>query len=1315
MSSISKNLGHKKTVPAPPCDLGQFQILPISDWEKFERFCRDLWADLWKNPELERHGRQGQPQAGVDVYGESRPDRKFGGIQCKRKDAYADSSLTEKELRKIVNAAKKFKPRLDKFVVAYTGKRDVKLQRVARDITQKHKASGWFTVSVASWNHIVDLLGSHREVADKYFGFLNPPNVNKAAVDDLKQIVLDRMEDMTKAISEMPQTIVPIQDASPGVLKTLQTDASVTAEFNAELDLAKKLIDEFRPKSALEFLEDLGKRIRADADKIVRYRLLTNKAAAKGLIGDKRGAGELLIAAHQYNPDDEKALCNRALGHALLGQNEDAREWIDQVLKRNPASRRAYGILVHCAPSEESLDQIIQKIPEWMRQTEEITSALGYAAASRGKPEESARWLELALEAANKDIPQPDLWADLAGSLLQAISHKLEVISRIQVTAADGEKIQRIITLLNQAIEAVRETETIKFRSSWFVNRGSAHRLLGEFDLALSDIESALSLDRSDARFLKHKAIILYERGDVDSAVSIFRRIICDPATPEISIILAGILHEKGQDEEAVKILEESPFKIIPDALREGKQHLLIEIYLALGDYDKARATLAAMRASYPGNILNLVEAARVEKATGDEVAANRLLDEAFTYVSEKTPFSHRVELANELYVREQYTKTWPLLEKVVDAKLETPLTNQLLYSYYRAGEVAKGLAACRSIPEAKKSRFVTQIHIAILEEIRDLSEAVRVEEAYLSRNPNDIKIRIRWAATLYRLGEREKLDAFLKSPVDLKSLPLDAGLQLVALYLEQEMPEKALDLGYELRRKYYEDPEAHLKYVGLFFTCEKKLDREKLSPREVGENTAVQVDDNGSKEWYVIENRQNAEVARNELDLNNPLAQRLLGKHIDDEVVTRKHALAETKVKIGGLKSKYVHALHETFEIFPHVFPDTPGLERVPVTIGEEKKDIERMLEVIGKRDDRISGIEKLYLNTQIPLGTFANLLDQNPVEVLSGLSNTSEVRNCSGTAEERESALDLIRNSRTVVVDVTAIYTCAQLQKLDLLKKVFDQLLVGQSTIDLLRDAISEHKGATESGFMRIWKDKDGFRRREVTAEEVRKNIQFLETMKNWVIANCRLALCPSLPKLRVERPELSEETIGESFLEAFVISRENKVPLYSDDLVTRLIASKEFGVSGFWTQVVALHALNEKLISQEEYSGLVIRLIQLRFRHTTINEAVLLDAARKSGWATGHPFLDVADTLTKPEMELRSIVKVAAEFFYLLWQQPIFGMRRDSLVVATLDSLTCGRRKDVVLKALEAAIRHRFRFAPLIENDLLRMMVAWYSLKV
>ena len=65
------------------------ELPPPESWKEFEALCCDLWRRLWNDPATQRHGRQGQPQQGVDVFG--RPERggEWAGVQCKLKSQLA--------------------------------------------------------------------------------------------------------------------------------------------------------------------------------------------------------------------------------------------------------------------------------------------------------------------------------------------------------------------------------------------------------------------------------------------------------------------------------------------------------------------------------------------------------------------------------------------------------------------------------------------------------------------------------------------------------------------------------------------------------------------------------------------------------------------------------------------------------------------------------------------------------------------------------------------------------------------------------------------------------------------------------------------------------------------------------------------------------------------------------------------------------------------------------------------------------------------------------------------------------------------------
>jgi hypothetical protein len=95
------------------------------NWQDFERLCFDLYRHIWKTTDADMNGRQGQPQAGVDVYGTDRVEDKLVGVQCKGKDQGYGNKLIEKELREEIEKAKIFIPALDVFIVATTAPNDV--------------------------------------------------------------------------------------------------------------------------------------------------------------------------------------------------------------------------------------------------------------------------------------------------------------------------------------------------------------------------------------------------------------------------------------------------------------------------------------------------------------------------------------------------------------------------------------------------------------------------------------------------------------------------------------------------------------------------------------------------------------------------------------------------------------------------------------------------------------------------------------------------------------------------------------------------------------------------------------------------------------------------------------------------------------------------------------------------------------------------------------------------------------------------------------------------------------------------------------
>jgi hypothetical protein len=119
-------------------------------WQEFESITRDAMALKWKSPNLQKNGRGGQKQHGVDIWGPDEIGRRVG-IQCKR----YNPPLSFKTVTAEVANAEKFGP-LSTLWVATTSDHDAPLQQMVRTFSDQRVAQGKFAVGILFWEDIVD-------------------------------------------------------------------------------------------------------------------------------------------------------------------------------------------------------------------------------------------------------------------------------------------------------------------------------------------------------------------------------------------------------------------------------------------------------------------------------------------------------------------------------------------------------------------------------------------------------------------------------------------------------------------------------------------------------------------------------------------------------------------------------------------------------------------------------------------------------------------------------------------------------------------------------------------------------------------------------------------------------------------------------------------------------------------------------------------------------------------------------------------------------------------------------------------------------
>ncbi|MBM4067768.1 MAG: hypothetical protein FJ271_02315 [Planctomycetes bacterium] len=205
------------------------QIPPPANWQDFEQLCCELWKRIWADPETQMHGRRGQAQHGVDVYGRPQPDRQFAGVQCKGKDNFAAKVLTEAEVRGEVTKAQQFTPSLFQFTIATTGPKDTAIELLARNLTTEHEKEGKFSVSVKAWDDILLLLNGHDDLIERYC------NVQTSAAR-IAQVLGPRFDEINERISATLKAQAQPLPSALGIRQKLDDGTTAGREMQFQYD-----------------------------------------------------------------------------------------------------------------------------------------------------------------------------------------------------------------------------------------------------------------------------------------------------------------------------------------------------------------------------------------------------------------------------------------------------------------------------------------------------------------------------------------------------------------------------------------------------------------------------------------------------------------------------------------------------------------------------------------------------------------------------------------------------------------------------------------------------------------------------------------------------------------------------------------------------------------------------------------------------------------------------------------------------------------------------------------------------------------------
>lgn len=1138
----------------------------------------------------------------------------------------------------------------------------------------------------------------------------------------------ERLIKDTEAIKENTRQIGEINKTTQAVHDTLHrhldvnTSAALEKEYRSAIGNAKDLLKNNKPQSAIDSLEHLKQRIWESTSPTVRYSILTNMAAALFALNKTEEAAMSVLEAFQYNSEDEKALANRASAHASLGETKDAEKYANKALEKNPVNIHAYATLIEISTDEETLEDVIAQVPEYIQEKPQIAYAISSIAKQRGNLEEAKKWRETVIASDHENTP--DFKAALAAILIEQVPEDSLAVYTKQLSDSQKEHLTRAVQLLTEAWNCVINTELHAVRIDWIINRSTAYYLLGEWKNAIKDLDAALEIKPAHSLLLKNRAILAFEQGEQESAIEFLEKIQSGPEASEAPILIAIALLSSERCNEAILTLNNFLQTNPSPELQEKANRWLVRIYTEDECFEEAERISAAMRESSPKNILNLVESARLSSAIGNNDEALSLLGEAYDYAQNSKEFLEIAELADQLYIHELFKEAAALYEKIADTNLNSELTQWLLKSYYNAGEIGKALELCQQLRmKYGLLENVSWVEYNIYKAIGDLKQSVAIGMEYLITFPDDLNMQMDVAHLHYRLGNVEALEELLERQFDLKNMSLQSCINLVCLHKIASKPKKALDIMYETRRMHSKSPDVHLGYLGLFFGFRQQLD-ELLHPTQVQIGTAVRLDKAGETNWYIIEERDDANPMHDELDASDLLAQQLLGKTVNDEIILRETPFGTDIGKIIEIQSKYVRAFQEICQEFSDRFPKDQGLWATKLDDSEEADDsakFQPLFDLIDKQHDASLRIEEAYKENLPPIGAFMNLTGHNILDTWGLLMSNPNlgIRCCIGSPEERIQAYALLENSQPkLVVDIISLITLHCLETTDLIPKAFGKLRIAQSTIDTLLQIIYEREIMwSEQEGMTVGKEGDRYVKQIINPEDTKQSIEYLKGIVKWIRENCEVYPVTAALQINQQCKQKLDDVFQPFFIDTLLIASQPGHLLFSDDERLRLYAKTsfssdtgtDFDIDGVWTQVVLEHCANRNLLDRSEYNKMTIQLVCSNYYHTEFDAEVLMEAAKQSDWNPSEPYNSLVQVLGSQGVSLSSALNVAANFLFELWTQSIVHSRSIDLTHALLDGLTFRRSPQPILMELADRVRHRFKYHPSAKRDVLSLIRA------
>ncbi len=1232
------------------------------DWQAFERCTRVLFECILNDRGVQQNGRAGQAQHGIDVYG--RPDGKgthYVGVQCKGKNT-DEGEVTEEELRAEVIKTEQFGHPLLEFFLVTTAPVDAKIQEVARTITQEREKTGKpLSVYVLGWAELESRICLHPLALKAFHADATP--FSDQIISGIETLVQGQASQNQKLDLLLNQGIR--QDTTAKGLDNISfQNETVDTLLHKQIDEYRDLIKNGKPQTALDLLQKLQSNIWKSASPRIKFRLISNRAAALSDLDKEAEAIPLFFEAQKYQPEDKLGLANVALAHLLKGDYKEASKAAFFALEKDPSNADAASYLIQSKIEDETITEPLSLIPAEARDSIQVAFGLIHFYRVR----QDSKWIELARDALAKYPDNSHAKRAAAEAEVQAaFATQGLLLGQKPPEPLNLERLGNAAKVLHELWDNYCTSENARKEINLPYNLIQAYRILEDDKSALKVLENAIKRVPTSKELYKLRAIYHLKFGQEKEATDLLEKLTDDAE----AVLLLNEIKLRSNPEDALKNLQSFLASRAQGKYRVAAVEFIIDAYLKLKQPEEALKIATAFQAEDPNDLNALIALAYAQQATTDISATRDTLNKARQLIKADTPFNDIFFLCKRYETAGLFNEIADLMRPIVDNKHDSPALIMLLAALINSDRRKEANNLVNSLPKAV-SELPAYTRAAMMLHFRrgDYSAAETAAKKYLEKEPNDLRIHLYLADIYFRRDEIKQLQAFFDSDVEkLEGEPEDQ-MRLAMWMARYNHVERALKLGYELQLKHHDDHQIQASYFGLLLN-QNMSQGLNLLVSKIEAHTAFEIANKDNEtQIFIIEPDEHLRTAAGFIPTNHPIAEKVNGLKVGDKFKIKDSANGQ-EWEIKWIKHKYIHALHQNMASYEVKFPEGGALTRVK-THEDGEPPFSSMLDSIKQKHDRSLSILDFYRDNPLPLEIFAEHLGGDVTNVWAGLSASGySFKACIGNTPERLAAFEAIKlNANTgCVVDALTLHLIKLFNIKDAVTAVCGPISTTESAVDVFRKRRDEMLVHGTQPFMRMYWANGQYYREEVTAEQLQLAQNQIDEELKWIKENIEILPAESDHQFSEDALKI-KEALGLSFLNPIMAAKSNNRLLLCEDLSYRQFAIKEAGIRTSWLQPVLMKAREKRKISADVYNQAITQIIAAGHEFTSIDVWVLLFALNQNGeW--DKRFEKIAKMLFGKDAEVGSHFRVMIAFFSETW-----GRRYPTLKVMRATSILLRR---------------------------------------